>query len=778
MHRVALALLLAAGLPLSGCARPRTSFSEQNAATHVRALADAIGSRPAGTSENARARRYIVDELRRAGFDVRVQETDAQSRELGLTARVANVIAVLPGTRREAIGLLSHVDSVPEGPGAGDDALGVAVALETARVIAGMSNRTWTTMVIVTDGEELGLMGATALAADRDVTDRLHAYLNVESIGASGVPVLFEAGPGNHWLVDVWARHAPRPRGGSYAIEIYKRLPNDTDFSIVKTMGIPGLNFAAVGDSYAYHTPRDTAQRLSVETLRAMGDNAVAIVQRLQQVDITQRSASEGTFFDIAGLVGVSYGAAASRIVPLAALLLGALGWSRLMRAAIRASGVWRWLLTAVWIAVAAAAVPGAMIGATWLLRASREVYHPWYARPDRLVALLVTVGIAAGWWFARAGRLLPSQAHGRRGAALTWTVTLPVWMVLSAAALWTAPAAAYLWTLPTLAAGLLFTVLPLHREAALRAASLLVLAVSGALWLREGHELMRFIVAVMGRFPVITPVFIYPALLAATGLMVMPPLLAALTPSNPLPRPSLLTALLLVAIAVTAGLAYVAPAYTPERPLRRHVRAIQDGPVAAPIWEVGSVEPGLDLHDEAPSGFARVSDDAAVSVPWGRLNHPFVFRATDRGPLGEAPAQVVAFAVNPLAGGTEISVTVAPKLEGPLVTFVLPRELVPTRSNLPGRVRDGRWVAAYAAPPPEGVTLRASFSRYPPDAAAGIRVAVRMPWRMRAGRDLPLTTRQMFLPAWIPQERAVWTGGATWVLPLPAPLATAGLLR
>ena len=57
--------------------------------------------------------------------------------------------------------------------------------------------------------------------------------------------MLFETGPGNGWLVAPWARRAPHPRGGSFGIEIYRRLPNDTDFSILKRQGIPGLNFAA-----------------------------------------------------------------------------------------------------------------------------------------------------------------------------------------------------------------------------------------------------------------------------------------------------------------------------------------------------------------------------------------------------------------------------------------------------------------------------------------------------------------------------------------------------
>ena len=70
------------------------------------------------------------------GYQVRVQETDARRPELGRTARVANIIGVLPGPRREGIGLLAHYDSRGDTPGAGDDAFGVAVSLEAARVLA------------------------------------------------------------------------------------------------------------------------------------------------------------------------------------------------------------------------------------------------------------------------------------------------------------------------------------------------------------------------------------------------------------------------------------------------------------------------------------------------------------------------------------------------------------------------------------------------------------------------------------------------------------------
>ena len=60
---------------------------------------------------------------------------------------------------RDAVALVSHYDSVPDGPGAGDDALGVATCLESGRVLAGLGLR-HSLFVIVTDGEEVGLMGA------------------------------------------------------------------------------------------------------------------------------------------------------------------------------------------------------------------------------------------------------------------------------------------------------------------------------------------------------------------------------------------------------------------------------------------------------------------------------------------------------------------------------------------------------------------------------------------------------------------------------------------
>ncbi len=575
---------------------------------------------------------------------------------------------------------------MPAGPGAGDDALGVGVSLEAARVLAARADRNWTLMILVTDGEEAGLMGAAALVTDRDVTSRLQAYVNVESIGSAGDPTLFETGPGNGWLVVPWARLAPRPHGASFGLEIYRRLPNDTDFSILKRQGIPGLNFAIVGDSYAYHTTRDTPERLSPLTVRHTGEQVVALMTALDAVDVTRRTDTDRTFFDLGGRTAASYGPAAGAVIGVAALLLGIMAWLRVMRTAIRLEGVLRWLLTALWTLAGSAAVIASMVGATWALRLAREVYHPWYARPGRLFLLLLAVGITVGWSIARLGRWLPARAHGVRHPIIAWSVALPVWIALGASTIFLAPGAAYLWLLPLLSAGLLLSIIPLANAVAVRAVSALVLLVAAALWLRPTEALLHFMVAIFGRLPVVTPVFVYAAVLSAAGVMLVPPLVATITKTRPFVRPSLETSIGLFAIAITAGLAYVAPAYTHEEPLRRSARAVQEGDGPA-IWDVGSVEPGVDLGEAAPPGWMPAATAPPATVPFRRLPHPFVFRST--GPsLGPAPITIASLTVAPVEAGTELVVTVMPRMPGLAVAFVLPEGLEPARSNLPGVVR------------------------------------------------------------------------------------------
>jgi len=767
VKRAAVVLLIL----IAGCSRPAPRFSVDNARAHVQMLAGTIGSRAVGTPENARARAYVIDQLLLYGYDVRVQETDARRAPVGHTAHVSNIVAVKAGAERSAIALLSHYDSSPHAPGAADDGLGVAVSLEAARVLAARTDRRHTLMILVTDGEEAGLMGAAGLTTDRDVMDRLQAYINVEATGNAGTAMLFETGPANSWIVRPWARRAPHPRGASYAIEIYRRLPNDTDFSIFKRYDVPGLNFAAVDDSYAYHTARDTPDRVPDRGLMATGENVVETAIAMDALDVRTRDGSNyTTFFDIGRTVALSWGPGLSWIIAAAALICGMLAWFKALAASIRMLGLWRWLFDVVWTLAGTALTAGAMIGGTWLLRAGRAVYHPWYARPGRMFLLLLVLGTLAGWITARAGAMLPARVHGPRHPIFVWSVTLPLWVFLAGIVASTAPSAGYLWTLPLLIAGAGLLAVPAANVAAVRAVSVVILAVAGTLWLGDVVALLRFVNALLGRLPLITPVWVYAALMLGAGAMVVPPLVAAIASTRPLVRPALGTAILLAAVAVTGGLAYAAPAYTYDAPQRRAARVFVEPDASTATYEVASQEPGLDLDAGAPGGWYRATDTAAGSLPWPRFALPFVFRTTAASP-GPAPAAVTAFTLKPVAGGTELTMTIVPRAAGLTAIFVAPDGVTPSRSNLPGIVQRGRWRAVYTAIPPDGVTWTASFK-------AGTESTLPSAAAVVVSERFPGGTGWQSLPAWLPQQTTVWTLETMWVLKPPATIAPVPALR
>lgn len=756
--RTALSLLLPAALA-AACGRPEPRFSESNARAHVNVLAGAIGSRPIGTEPNRRAREYLVDQLGLYGYDVRVQETDARRPEAGLTARVANVIAVKPGARRDAVALVAHYDSVPDAPGAADDGLGTAVMLEAARVLGARPARATSLMILLTDGEEAGLMGAAAVVDDREVRDRVRVFLNIDSIGSSGPSILFESGPGNAWLVRAWARHAPRPRGGSFAREVYRRLPNDTDFTVLTRLDAPGLNFAPIADSYAYHTDRDTPDRLSPRTLRQTGANIVAIVEALDRTDLARRDANDPVYFEVGETAGLVYGQGPRVIVATIALLAGLLAWARTLGVAGRLEGYRRLLITAIWTVVGTLAIAGAMFGSVWALRAGREVLHPWYAHPNRAFSLMVASALLIGWALIRLGAVLPRDARGSRHPAYVWAIALPVWIALSALAEWLVPAASYLWTIPLLTASLVILALPIVERGAARIGSAIVLASVGALWAQLSFDLLGFAVAVFGRLPVITPIVVYPAMLAVAITMVAPPLIAMLlAPDRPLARPSIVTASLLLAFALATAAAYTADAYTAANPLRRSARYVSDASTGRAYFEVASNEPGLDLPTaDAPGGWQRLAGPPDAGGPIPRLPGPFVFRAP--APPAIAPVEIRS-SLEPRDQGIELEIAARALDPGAAVRFVLPPGVRPARANLPGVVRrDGSWAATFVAPPAEGVAFRATFRRA--DEAALARAAV-----VVVAAGLPGGTGWQRLPAWIPRGRATWTARSWYIVP------------
>ncbi len=751
-------LLFCLAILSSACGAETPSPSDE-ARADLEMLAGTIGARPVGTSRNRRALEHVSTRLHQDGFHVQIQEAEAVSPQRGLTTRVRNIIATRAGSLPDAIGLLSHYDSSPFAPGAADDALGVAVSLEAARQLAKGAGMRHTLMVLVTDGEEAGLMGAVALVGDREVSERLRAYVNLEALGPSGLPVLFESSDG--LLVDGWRRAAPWPRGTSYATEIYKRLPNDTDFTILNARGFRGLNFATIGSSAVYHTARDTPDRVPRRTLRRSIENAVAIVRELDRGNLETGTSGDRVFFDVLNLVALAYSMSAARLVALAALLLALGAWIKLIVDARRRGQVAKVAMTAVWSLVSGVLIVSLMLGLTSTLRVVSGTLHPWYAHPDRFLVLLAFTVLGGVSLLLRAGSRLPQWLQGSADPRSVWSIALPVWAFLAAGLEVVAPAASYLWVIPLLAAGISLLLTPAGSPALLRFGSLVVLVVAGALWIRDVHVLHGFVVEQMARLPLVAPAFIYVVLPAAAAVMLVPPGLAAFHSETTAVRAWMHRATL-VAASLCAVATFIAPAYSFDRPLRRFVRYVHDEAAGGATWEVGSLESdlGLEATDQTPHGWESVDASSAANGRWRGLRMPFEYRA---------PAEPTPFPgsidVQAAAGEEIVDVHISVQApEGSKVFFALPSAVPLQHPTLPGRIMRGRWVAAYEAPPATGVMLGFGLRAPDLDRLEDASVIIYVPWLTGSGWQ--------GLPSWVPSERAVWAIEAVHARPV------AGLIR
>jgi len=223
------------------------SFSASHAYQYLQEIARAPHSM--GTAEHERVGSYIVSTCNQLGLATTVQQTVAHvSRGHHLIAgNVQNIIARLKGRHSgKAVLIAAHYDSQPNAPGAGDDGAGVAAMLETARLLRSGPPPANDVIFLFTDGEEDGLLGAHAFVAESPLLKEVGIVLNFEGRGNCGISMMFETNTGNGWVINQFARAAAHPFANSLNYEVYRSLPNNTDYSIFKAAGVPGLNNAYI----------------------------------------------------------------------------------------------------------------------------------------------------------------------------------------------------------------------------------------------------------------------------------------------------------------------------------------------------------------------------------------------------------------------------------------------------------------------------------------------------------------------------------------------------
>ncbi|GAA0574953.1 M20/M25/M40 family metallo-hydrolase [Rhizomicrobium electricum] len=286
---------------------PASEFSAARAFTDINAIAQA--PHPVGSAEHERVRAYLAARMTALGLSPRLQSARSTQRfgNRIVSAPVTNIIGTLKGkdSTKPAVLVMSHYDSAPDSPGAGDDSAGVAAALEIARAMKASGVPDRDVIFLVTDGEELGLMGAAAFFHQDPLAAHVGAVINFETRGDSGLAAMFETGPKNADAVAMYAAQAPRPSANSLSRVIYKNMPNGTDLSIALEKGLPGLNFAFIGDEAAYHTPLATPAHLDLGSVQHMGDQALGAARAFAVRLPVQ--ASDAVYSDVLGFFFIQY---------------------------------------------------------------------------------------------------------------------------------------------------------------------------------------------------------------------------------------------------------------------------------------------------------------------------------------------------------------------------------------------------------------------------------------------------------------------------------------
>jgi hypothetical protein len=313
---------------------PDTAFSSARAMVTLVELARE--AHPTGSPEHARVRQLIVDRLTDMGIESEIQTTTsvrtapqvrvpggvARVPDFARTATVRNVVARIPGTASTGTVLMTaHYDSREIAVGAADDGSGVVTILEAVRAIRAGEPLANDLIILFTDAEELGLLGARAFVDQHRWMGDVDLALSFEMRGAGGPSIMFETNDLNGWVVQALADFDPAPFTNSLAYEVYRRMPNDTDFTPFREAGVQGMNFAAIDNAHVYHQSFDTPENLSESTLQHHGLHALSALRYFGGADLTEVNEPNRVYFSIPGVGLVTY---AQGIVHLiSALLVG-----------------------------------------------------------------------------------------------------------------------------------------------------------------------------------------------------------------------------------------------------------------------------------------------------------------------------------------------------------------------------------------------------------------------------------------------------------------------
>ncbi len=652
---------------------PEDAFSSARARAQLVRLLGDESPHPIGSAANRLVKARLIEQLKELGLTPVLQDTIVCGGKWPVCGRVENVLARIDGERTSGVLLMAHYDSVASAPGAGDDGAGVATLLEVARALRSAPTPHNSILFAFTDGEEPGLLGAEAFFSQHAWANDVEAVINIEGSGSTGPSLLLRPGPNSRFIVDTYRAEAKFPVASSFSQELFKRMPNDTDFSVSSRYNKRGLDFAFAGERNHYHTPLDTIANLSPATLQHHGENVLPLARALSNADLASVAPND-VYTTLLQSVWLQYTPATGlllSILVIAALALAT--WRRWQGLAhfIGAFGIVLLTIAAIILIEVGAFALADLIAGT---RVSWPA-NPWpwrlivYAVPVIALALQRPLVRRVGFW----NTLL---------AAWWW------WALLTLVLAWYLPLATHLMLPVVLVAAVVIVVLAfvhaLDSPSLRCGAAMLNAAIAG---------LFVFPLAYMGELTqgwALAPVIYVPLALVAVTLLPL------------VDRGRVKAARWTATVAAIAGLAWLGwtPLYSEQRPQYLNFTYVLDADsmkASYQAWTPNALPPRV----AAVMPFVKT----ASPMPWTK-SEDYVAPTTvlERATTGVE--------INPPSGTTR-SLHLSPAEATDTIGIAIPAAAKVTGVRIDGHPvvidsepHDGYRIVRFVAPPPDGFTV------------------------------------------------------------------------
>lgn len=288
--------VFAASLACAAAQPAAPGFDGKRALEHVRKIVD-IGPRVAGTPGAQKTRDYVAAEMKALGLTV-VEQAFDQKTPLG-TVRMVNLRVRLNGDDSKGrLIIAGHYDTklfkALRFVGANDAGSSTAFLIEAARVLKDRANPMAIELLFL-DGEEAVVDWNTnddntygsryyVDAAKKDGSlSSIRALILVDMIGDRDLRIMRESNS-TRWLTDiVWtaAKALKRPEF------VDEETTIEDDHLPFLRAGVPAVDIIDL-DYPAWHTVGDTFDKLSAESLQAVGDVVIAALPAIEKRLLSQ----------------------------------------------------------------------------------------------------------------------------------------------------------------------------------------------------------------------------------------------------------------------------------------------------------------------------------------------------------------------------------------------------------------------------------------------------------------------------------------------------------